>query len=87
MTFDYNRFHEVAALRALMHAARPLRENGDWCAIKREINVVGIPSVAVTVLWTNLKWNCTVVLFLFPCKSNFALSIVIKIWLITIKVS
>ena len=23
------RFHEVAALRALMHAAQPLRENGD----------------------------------------------------------
>ena len=24
-----HRFHEVAALRALMHAARPLRENGN----------------------------------------------------------
>ena len=27
-TYRY-RFHEVAALRALMHAAWPLRENGD----------------------------------------------------------
>ena len=29
MTASY-RFHEVSALRALMHAARSLRENGDY---------------------------------------------------------
>ena len=35
-----HRFHEVSALRALMHAARSLRENGNMILVKISNNLL-----------------------------------------------